>query len=425
MVYLIFIIYYSVKEISPVKVGVSKILFKEKEKELNANFEVRKTKRFKSLKKIKIEEKDIVEGNNPPKRGMVRKTTILTTEGDNIITSTDKYDFLEYKKQKKRNSKIKTKGTKNESSKHMFKNEKNTEKTTINKYKNIDVIRFDNTKKKKIMEKIDEEKMNKEKIEKDLENEQYDDYELNNMEYIDASNNDKRSCLRTYWSVLKRENYIFITFISCNDYNLFYVKIERFFVILCTEMTMNGLFFVHETMHRKYTENEDFTFVQKLPQFIFTILVTDFIEVLLCYLSMTDKAVYDIKDLVRDEKTKIKKLEKKENEEKKKAKENSKKEVGEKIMDILECMKRKLVGFFVVTFLLFLFYWYFISAFCAVYQNTQVIFLRDCGISLLTSLFESLIIYGATTILRTISLLACCRKKLGCVYKLSDLIPIF
>ena len=94
-------------------------------------------------------------------------------------------------------------------------------------------------------------------------------------------------------------------------------------------------------------------------------------------------------------------------------------------MDILECMKRKLVGFFVVTFLLFLFYWYFISAFCAVYQNTQVIFLRDCGISLLTSLFESLIIYGATTILRKISLLACCRKKLGCVYKLSDLIPIF
>ena len=87
---------------------------------------------------------------------------------------------------------------------------------------------------------------------------------------------DKRSCLRTYWSVLKRENYIFITFISCNDYNLFYVKIERFFVILCTEMTMNGLFFVHESMHRKYTENEDFTFVQKLPQFIFTILVTDF-----------------------------------------------------------------------------------------------------------------------------------------------------
>ena len=154
-------------------------------------------------------------------------------------------------------------------------------------------------------------------------------------------------------------------------------------------------------------------------------MVTDLIEVLLCYLSMTDKAVYDIKDLVRDEKTKIKKLEKKGNEEKKKVKENSKKETGEKIIDILECMKRKLVGFFVVTFLLFLFYWYFISAFCAVYQNTQVIFLRDCGISILTSIVESLIIYGITNILRAISLCACCRKKLGCVYKLSDIIPIF
>ena len=94
-------------------------------------------------------------------------------------------------------------------------------------------------------------------------------------------------------------------------------------------------------------------------------------------------------------------------------------------MDILDTMQRKLVSFFVFTFLLFLFYWYFISAFCAVYQNTQVIFLRDSGISFITSLVETCIIYGFTNILRAISLSLCCRKKLGCVYKISDLIPIF
>ena len=91
----------------------------------------------------------------------------------------------------------------------------------------------------------------------------------------------------------------------------------------------------------------------------------------------------------------------------------------------MDCMKKKLTGFFMFTFLLFLFYWYFISAFCAVYQNTQIIFLRDSGISFITSMVEDLLIYGFTTLLRTISLLKCCRKKIGCVYKLSDLIPIF
>ena len=59
------------------------------------------------------------------------------------------------------------------------------------------------------------------------------------------------------------------------------------------------------------------------------------------------------------------------------------------------------------------------------YQNTQEIFLRDSGIAILTSLIDPFFIYGITSILRTISLSACCKKKLGCVYKISDLIPIF
>ena len=138
---------------------------------------------------------------------------------------------------------------------------------------------------------------------------------------------------------------------------------------------------------------------------------------------MTDKHIYDIKDLVRTDKNKNKYLEK--NEKKEKKDPDDKRELGEKILDIIDCMKKKLAGFFIFTFFLFLFYWYFISAFCAVYQNTQIVFLRDSGISLLTSVLESLIIYGATTILRTITLLRCCRKKLGCLYRLSDLIPIF
>ena len=166
-------------------------------------------------------------------------------------------------------------------------------------------------------------------------------------------------------------------------------------------MTVNGLFFVHESMHRKYTQGEDFTFVQKIPQILFTLIASHLIEVILCYLSMTDTHVYQIKALPKNDKN------------------------AEKVMDIMDLMKRKLTAFYVITFLLFLFYWYFISAFCAVYQNTQEIFLRDCGITILTSFLDPFIIYGLTSILRLISLCFCCRKRLGCVYKISDLIPFF
>ena len=116
---------------------------------------------------------------------------------------------------------------------------------------------------------------------------------------------------------------------------------------------------------------------------------------------MTDVHYYEIKALPKEEKN------------------------DDIIFRILDKLKRKLIGFFIFTFLLFLFHWYFISAFCAVYQNTQVIYLRDSGIAILTSLVDPFIIYGITSVLRAISLSMCCRKKIVCLYKLSNLIPIF
>ena len=422
--YLGFMIYYSCKELSPLKLAISKILFQEKGDEDMPKIDIKKPRKSKNVNKIKIEDVPKTSGNNPPKRGIVRKSTVLHTEDDQII-NTDHYEFFENKKSGRRKSRTKTKTrtkrTTIESSENVLKGEKSSEVTTIKKNKNADVVNYetDKTHKEKFNEKYDRHK--KEKREHQENNIIYDDYELNNMDYQEASKNDKRSCLRTYWSMLMRENSFLFTFFACYDYNLFYIKIERFFILLCTEMTMNGLFFVHESMHRKYTEGENFTFVQKLPQLIFTIIVADLIDVLLCFFCMTDKHIYDIKELARQQKEKNKK----EKNEKVKNGNNDRKEFGQKIMDILDCMQRKMVWFFVFTFLLFLFYWYFISAFCAVYQNTQVIFLRDSGISFITSLVETFFIYGFTNILRAISLCACCRKKLGCVYKISDLIPIF
>ena len=191
------------------------------------------------------------------------------------------------------------------------------------------------------------------------------------------------------------------TFLSWNDYNLFYVKIERFFILICTEMTMNGLFFVHESMHKKYTDNEDSSFVDKIPQLLFSLLVSHAMEVILCFLSMNDKHIYEIKALPKLEQN------------------------DQRMFDIVDKIRKKLIAFFVFTFLVFLFHWYFISAFCAVYQNTQVIFLRDSGISILTSLIDPFLIYGATTLLRYLSLLKCCRKKACYLYIVSDIFPLF
>ena len=74
-------------------------------------------------------------------------------------------------------------------------------------------------------------------------NKNLDNFELNNLDYEQASELDNRVFCRTYWSVLLREHSALLTFVAWHDYNLFYVKIERFLILFCTDMTMNGLFF--------------------------------------------------------------------------------------------------------------------------------------------------------------------------------------
>ena len=95
------------------------------------------------------------------------------------------------------------------------------------------------------------------------------------------------------------------------------------------------------------------------------------------------------------------------------------------ILQILKCVKIKLYGFFAFTFILFAFYWYLISAFCGVYQNTQITFIKDSISSFLTGLIYPFVLYLIPTFLRIISLMDITKKRLKFVYKLSDIIPFF
>ena len=373
--YILFMIYYSFREITPLKVEVSKIVFKELEKESEKEKEKKIIKYFDK----KPKEKNKNKAYAPPKKDLNKshnKNGIKLLENNNLETEGQSL-FIKSRKTKKRKSTQKTSLRMKSSRKNLI---LDPEEKTNSGSKKTDV---------------DKNKKHKKK---------YDNFELNNLDYYEACEFDKRSCCRIYISVLMREHIALHTFFSWKDYNLFYIKIEKFFIIFCVDMTMSGLFFVHETMHRKYTEGENFTFVQKIPQLLFTLIVAHILEVILCFLSMTDTQIYQIKNLSIKEKKE-----------------------GEKILDILDCIKRKIVTFFVFTFILFLFFWYFISAFCAVYQNTQKIFLRDAMISYATSLLNPFFIYGGTSLLRCISLSKMCRKKCccGCVFKISDIIPFF
>ena len=386
-------IYYCHKEINPLKVEISKIIFEESNKEEKEKYNCLSIKQYQSenikeKEKLKPKKSLKKKGNNPPKKQIPKKVfpnnkDFKRKESEQLEVF-GKSSRLELKKRKTKIPEMNAKSTKSHTNKHDI----------FDKQLQLEDM-YDN---KNTVMRLKEGKNNQDEDSKDK---KLDNFELNNLDYDEACELDKRGFCRTYWSFLMREHVFLLTFFAHYDYNLFYIKIERFLTSICIEMTMNGLFFVHESMHRKYVEGQEFTFVQKIPQLLFTLISANIIEVILCFLGMTDVHMYQIKNLPKFEKR------------------------GEKVYDIIDKIKRKLVAFFVITFLLFLFNWYFISAFCAVYQNTQKIFIRDSAISFLTSMIEPFILYGVNNVLRYISLLLCCKRKLCCLYKLSDFIPIF
>ena len=166
-------------------------------------------------------------------------------------------------------------------------------------------------------------------------------------------------------------------------------------------MAMNVIFFTDESMHKIYTNYGKYDFIQQIPQIIYSTALSQVLELILCYLSLTDKHLYQIKEL-----------------------ENTQKNMGN-IFRILRCIKIKLMGFYLFTFIFFAFYWYLITAFCAVYQNTQIIFIKDSISSFLVGLLYPFILYIFPALLRIIALCDRDKKRLKMIYSLSDIIPIF
>ena len=235
---------------------------------------------------------------------------------------------------------------------------------------------------------------------KEENNYKYTNIELNELDYLEAIKYDKRTFCQIYWSILNREHLILFTFFSWGDYNLTSVKFARFFFFICTDMAMNIFFFTDDSMHKIYKNYGKWNFVQNIPQIIYSLLVSQGIQVLICFLTLTDKYFYQIKRSKFEKSNSI------------------------EIFKILKCIKIKLCIFYVITFVLFIFYWYAVTSFCAVYKNTQIIFIKDSLSSFLGGILYPFPLYLFPALLRIISLKSE-KKNLSCLYKLSDFIPIF
>ena len=223
----------------------------------------------------------------------------------------------------------------------------------------------------------------------------YTDYELNSLDYINALKYDKRTYFQYYFALIKINHILIFTFLS-NDQNSKIIKFCLFFFSFSLYLVANALFFNDSTMHKYYEDKGEYDFIYELPKIIYSSLGSSLISYLFKYLSLIDKNIL----VIKSEKTI---------------------NITDKINKEIKCMKIKFILFFTLSFIFLIFFWYYLTIFCAVYVKTQIILIKDTLISFCFSLFYPFL-FGLFPGIFRINSLRTSKKNKPCLYKISTLI---
>ena len=192
----------------------------------------------------------------------------------------------------------------------------------------------------------------------------YNDCEMNMLKYEDALKIDKRTFFEYYISLIKRKQIFIFTFYIKDDYNSVTIKLSLFLFLFALSYTINGLFFNDSTMHKIYEDAGSYDFIYQIPQIIYSSIISTSINMLFRLLALSENSILKLKGI------KGKKIHK------------------NLILKIKKCLFIKLIIYFLLSFLFLIFFWFYLSSFCAVYKNTQVHLIKDTIISFaLSSLY--------------------------------------
>ena len=267
--------------------------------------------------------------------------------------------YKKKKKKKKRNIKENKLG---------INQQKNSNGPLIKPINDSNIQKLNNKKDKEITIEND----NLEKMNNNVIPDQDNNYELNRLSYKLAIKYDKRSCCEYYMSLLKYKQLFMFTFCSFIDYNSGIIKKYIFFLSFAVHYTVNALFFNDYTMHQIYEDEGSFNINYQLPKILCSAFIsTLFLRIILETLVLTDRNILEIKNQENYTNAKLMKTK------------------------TLKYVKIKFTIFFVLNFILLIIFWYYLTSFNAVYDNTQIYLLENTfvsfGLSLSYPLFWNII----------------------------------
>ena len=224
------------------------------------------------------------------------------------------------------------------------------------------------------------------------------DEEMQNMEYEEAILYDKRSYIRMYWSFLLESQIILETFCADNHLYLFVTKLSFFIFTFQINFFLNALFYTDDYISDAYHNNGVLDFISGLPKSIYSFITTLIKTNLLKMLSNS-----------KSELTRAIRRRKRYNN-------------YSNIINIkLSKLRKKVIVYFILVFLLGIILLYYVTAFCAIYRNSQKYWFFGFLESFCIDSLVSIIVCIFLAFLRYISII----RKIKYCYVLANLISIF
>ena len=173
------------------------------------------------------------------------------------------------------------------------------------------------------------------------------DEKLNFASYKQALSNDKRTFTMYYWSLLKMKQLFIFTFYTSEDYILRTTKIALFILFICFYFAFTALFFTDSITRALYIYKGNTNAAVHVPN----IILSSFCSIIMClivrFVSLSEKEIYEIYQENNPERRKT---------------------LAEKAR---RSSKIKTIILYVISGLLIGLCWYYVSAFCAVFKNSQ------------------------------------------------------
>ena len=216
------------------------------------------------------------------------------------------------------------------------------------------------------------------------------------MKYKDALKYDKRSFYKYYISLIKRKHPILFSFLPIKDYNSKIVKIDLFFLSFSIYYFINSFFFEEKVIHEIYEEKGIYNLIYFMPFILYSFIISHFIFIFIKYLSLSERNLCQIKS-------------------------SSVIKANNLVLKVQRCLIIKYNCFYILSIIFLIFFWYKLSSFGAVYQNTQTFLIKNTMISFVFSLIFPFIFNLIPCIIRIYSLKKCKREFF---YKMNRIIEV-